>query len=198
MSTYLKHMGGYKYKQLMGKSYDEIQKLFDKEMKRVHTFVAMSSEAQESNEKKEEGSEEKAKGSKKKMLGRKRAGKEQQQESSKKQRMEEDKETAEVEEVEEDDEAELKKHLVIKKDEDIAIDAIPLVTKPHVIVDYKLHKEGMIVYYQLIRADGSSKRYSLMVRMLQDIDREDLLTLWKLVKTKHGDIRPEDEHERVM
>ncbi|GJV78319.1 hypothetical protein Tco_1509903 [Tanacetum coccineum] len=45
MSTYLKHMGGYKYKQLIGKSYDEIQKLFDKEMKRVNTFVAMSSEA---------------------------------------------------------------------------------------------------------------------------------------------------------
>ncbi|GJW54329.1 hypothetical protein Tco_0098414 [Tanacetum coccineum] len=34
-------------------------------------------------------------------------------------------------------------------------------------------------------------------RMLQDIDREDLETLWKLVKTKHGDTRPEDEHERV-
>ncbi|GJV77287.1 hypothetical protein Tco_1508871 [Tanacetum coccineum] len=43
ISTYLKHMGGYKHKQLMGKSYDEIQKLFDKEMKRVNTFVAMSS-----------------------------------------------------------------------------------------------------------------------------------------------------------
>ncbi|GJX83349.1 hypothetical protein Tco_0332830 [Tanacetum coccineum] len=82
MSTYLKHIGGYKHKQLMGKSYDEIQKLFDKEIKRVNTFVAMSSKAQESNENKEEGSEEKAKGSKKKMLGRKRAGKEQQQESS--------------------------------------------------------------------------------------------------------------------
>ncbi|GKA29097.1 hypothetical protein Tco_0715342 [Tanacetum coccineum] len=109
--------------------------------------------------------------------------------------MEEDKETNEVEE---DDEAELKKHLVIKKDEDIAIDAIPLATKPPVIVDYKIHKEGMMVHYQLIRADGSSKRYSLMIRMLQDIDREDLLTLWKLVKTKHGDIRPEYEHERVM
>ncbi|GJY60145.1 ribonuclease H-like domain-containing protein [Tanacetum coccineum] len=140
MSTYLKHMGGYKHKQLMGKTYDEIQKLFDKEMKRVNTFVAMSSEAQESNEKKEEGSEEKAKGSRKKMLGRKRARKEQQQESSKKQRMEEDKESDEVEEVEEDDEAELKKHLVIKKDEDIAIDAIPLATKPPMIIDYKIHK----------------------------------------------------------
>ncbi|GJZ01682.1 hypothetical protein Tco_0519643 [Tanacetum coccineum] len=36
------------------------------------------------------------------------------------------------------------------------------------------------------------------LKMLQDIDREDLQTLWKLVKTKHGDIRPEDEHERVL
>ncbi|GJZ18653.1 hypothetical protein Tco_0554776 [Tanacetum coccineum] len=166
MSTYLKHMCGYKHEQLMGKSYDEIQKLFDKEMKRVNTFVAMSSEAQESNEKKEEGSEEKAKGRRKKMLGRKRAGKEQQQESLKKQRMEEDKETNEVEEVEEDDTAELKKHLVIKNDDDIAIDAIPLATKPPIIVEYKLLKEGIMVHFQLIRANGSSKRYSSMIRML--------------------------------
>ncbi|GJR29488.1 hypothetical protein Tco_1105720 [Tanacetum coccineum] len=163
MSTYLKHMGGYTYKQLKGKSFDEIQKLFDKEMKRVNTFVAMGSKVQESNEKKVEGSEETAKGSRKKMLGRKRAGKEQQQESSKKQRMEEDKES---DEVEEDDEAELKKHLVIKKDEDIAIDAIPLATKPPMIVEYKLLKQGIMVHYQLIRADGSFKRYSSMIRML--------------------------------
>ncbi|GJT82639.1 hypothetical protein Tco_1056981 [Tanacetum coccineum] len=86
---------------LKGKSFDEIQKLFEKEMKRVNTFVAMGSEVQESKEKKVEGSEETAKSSRKKMLGRKRAGKEQQQESSKKQRMEEDKESDEVEEVEE-------------------------------------------------------------------------------------------------
>ncbi|GKB22077.1 hypothetical protein Tco_0856000 [Tanacetum coccineum] len=198
MSTYLKHMGGYKHKQLMGKSYDEIQKLFDKEMKRVNTFVAMSSEAQESNEKKVEGSEEKAKSSRKKSLGKKRAVKEHQQESPKRQKLEDDKETDEHEEVEADDTAELKKHLVIKKDDDIAIDAIPLATKPPMIVEYKLLKEGIMVHYQLIRADGSSKRYSSMIRMLQDIDREDLETLWKLVKTKHGDTRPEDEHERVL
>ncbi|GJT55846.1 hypothetical protein Tco_0990900 [Tanacetum coccineum] len=198
MSTYLKHMGGYTYKQLKGKSFDEIQKLFDKEMKRVNTFVAMGSEVQESKEKKVEGSEETTKGSRKKMLGRKRAGKEQQQESSKKQRMEEDKELDEVEEVSEDDEGELMKHLVIKKDEDITIDAIPLATKLPVIIDYKLHKEGMMVHYQLIRADGSSKRYSSMIRMPQGIDKEDLEALWKIVKTKYSDIRPEDEFERVL
>ncbi|GKB01343.1 hypothetical protein Tco_0829387 [Tanacetum coccineum] len=45
ISVYLKHMGGYKHNQLKGRSYDEIQKLFDKEMKRVNSFVAMNSEA---------------------------------------------------------------------------------------------------------------------------------------------------------
>ncbi|GJT71826.1 hypothetical protein Tco_1031112 [Tanacetum coccineum] len=44
MSTYLKNMAGFKHSQLKSKSYDEIQKLFDKEMKRVNTFVDMNSE----------------------------------------------------------------------------------------------------------------------------------------------------------
>ncbi|GJR39550.1 hypothetical protein Tco_1215234 [Tanacetum coccineum] len=146
-------------------------------------------------EKKEEGREETAKGSRKKMLGRKRAVKEQKEESLKKQKVEEEKES---EEVEEDDEVELKKLLVIKKDEDIAIDAIPLTTKLPVIIDYKLHKEGLLVHYELIRAYGSSKRYSSMIRMLQGIDREDLEALWRIVKAKYGDTRPEDEFERVL
>ncbi|GJS08188.1 hypothetical protein Tco_0364984 [Tanacetum coccineum] len=195
MSTYLKHIGGYTYKQLKGKSFDEIQKLFDKERKRVNTFVAMGSEVQESKEQKEEGREETAKGSRKKLLGRKRVEKEQQKGSSKKQKVEEEKESDEVDEV---DEAELKKLLVIKNDEDIAIDAIPLATKLPVIIDYKLHKEGMLVHYQLIRADESSKRYSLMIRMLQGIDKEDLEALWRIVKEKYDDTRPDNEFERVL
>ncbi|GJS55584.1 hypothetical protein Tco_0628946 [Tanacetum coccineum] len=134
-------------------------------------------ETQETNEKKVEGSEEKAKSSRKKSLGKKRAVREQQLESPKRQKLGDDKETDEHEEVEADDTAELKKHLVIKKDDDIAIDVIPLATKPPVIVDYKLLKEGIMVHYQLIRADGSSKRHSSMIRLLQGIDREDLQTL---------------------
>ncbi|GJY78255.1 hypothetical protein Tco_0484056 [Tanacetum coccineum] len=59
MSVYLKHMGGYKYNQLKGRSYDEIQKLFDKEMKRINSFVAMNSEAQEISGKKDKSSSKK-------------------------------------------------------------------------------------------------------------------------------------------
>ncbi|GJZ85139.1 hypothetical protein Tco_0650478 [Tanacetum coccineum] len=148
--------------------YEEIQKLFDNEMRRVNTFIPIDSEEVKSTKgteesSKAESSEEKAKGSRKKMLDKKRAGKEKQQESSKRQRMEDDKETDEHEEV---DEAELRKYLVIVKDDDIAIDAIPLATKPPVIVEYKLLREGIMAHYQLIRADGSSKRYSSMIRML--------------------------------
>ncbi|GKB32694.1 hypothetical protein Tco_0872095 [Tanacetum coccineum] len=47
-------------------------------------------------------------------------------------------------------------------------------------------------------ADGSSRRYSSMIKMLQNIDREVLETLWKLVKAKHGNTRPDDAYERVL
>ncbi|GKE25589.1 hypothetical protein Tco_1440973 [Tanacetum coccineum] len=50
MSTYLKNIGGYKYNQLKSKSYDEIQKLFDNEMKRINTFIPMDSEVMKSKE----------------------------------------------------------------------------------------------------------------------------------------------------
>ncbi|GJX12192.1 hypothetical protein Tco_0202051 [Tanacetum coccineum] len=52
--------------------------------------------------------------------------------------------------------------------------------------------EGMLVHYELIRAYGSSKRYSSMIRMLQGIDREDLEALWRIVKAIDiGDTRLE-------
>ncbi|GJS15909.1 hypothetical protein Tco_0410381 [Tanacetum coccineum] len=51
-----------------------------------------------------------------------------------------------------------KKHIEIVKDDEVAIDAIPLATKPPMIVEYKIVKEGQKGFYHLIRADGSSKR----------------------------------------
>ncbi|GJY86599.1 hypothetical protein Tco_0500625 [Tanacetum coccineum] len=179
MSTYLKNIGGYTYNQLKSKSYDEIQKLFDNEMKRVNTFIPLDSEVMKSKEGTEESSkrteDELESG---KSIGKKRAGKEEKQESSKRQRMEDDKETNEHEEAEEDDEAEMKKHMeVVQDDEEISIDSIPLATKPPIIVEYKIVKKGQKGFYHLIRADGSSNRYSSMIRMLQNISREDLETL---------------------
>ncbi|GJQ97526.1 hypothetical protein Tco_0008665 [Tanacetum coccineum] len=56
---------------------------------------------------------------------------------------------------------------IIPDEEEVAVDAIPLATKPPSI-------------------------------MLRSFDREDLETLWKLVKAKHGYTRPEEGYERVL
>nr|GEV44988.1 reverse transcriptase domain-containing protein [Tanacetum cinerariifolium] len=65
--------------------------------------------------------------------------------------------------------------------------------------NYLLKKDlRKISSYHLIRADGSSKRYSSMIQMLQHINRKDMDTLWKLVKAKYGNIRPEEGYKRVL
>ncbi|GJY46441.1 hypothetical protein Tco_0435504 [Tanacetum coccineum] len=179
MSIYLKNMARYKHNQLKTKSFEDIQMLFDKEMKRVNTFVDMDIELVKGSETRIEGSS-------------KRAREELKSENLKKQKLNENVE-AEV-----DDEKEMKKHIEIVPDDEVAIDAIPLATKPPIIVHWKIIKEGKMGYFQIIRADGSSKRYTSMIKMLLNINREDLETLWKLVKAKHGLTRPEEAYERVL
>ncbi|GJY00595.1 hypothetical protein Tco_0357613 [Tanacetum coccineum] len=104
----------------------------------------------------------------------KRAGDELKSDKSKKQKIDEH---VEVEKDDDQEEAEMKRHIEIVKDDEVEIDAIPLATKPPMIVEYKNDKDGRMGYFKLIRADGSSKKYSSMIKMLQDIDREDLETL---------------------
>ncbi|GJQ97468.1 hypothetical protein Tco_0008607 [Tanacetum coccineum] len=70
--------------------------------------------------------------------------------------------------------------------------------KEKIIVDYKIHRKGKQGYYEIMRADGSSKIYLLFSQLIKSSDREDLETLWKLVKAKHGDTRPEEGYERVL
>ncbi|GJZ92035.1 hypothetical protein Tco_0664100 [Tanacetum coccineum] len=155
MSTYLKNMAGYKHNQLKNKSFDDIQKLFDKAIKRVNTFVDIDTKLVE-------GSEVRAEAEIAQESSSKRAGTE------------------------------------LEQEKEVAIDAIPLATKPPSIVDNKIHKEGKKTYYQIIRADGSLKMYLVFSHMLKSFDREDLETLWKLVKAKHRSTRPEESYERVL
>ncbi|GKF80280.1 hypothetical protein Tco_0238882 [Tanacetum coccineum] len=106
----------------------------------------------------------------------KRSGDELEQENAKKQKVDDDQEAAKMKEL----------MKFIPNEEEVAVDAIPLATKPPSIVDWKIVKEGKISYFQIIRVDGSSKRYSAFIQMLKSFDKEDLETLCKLVKAKHG------------
>nr|GEV90049.1 hypothetical protein [Tanacetum cinerariifolium] len=121
--------------------------------------------------------------------------KDKRKESSKKQKLDEQTEEEVEAQADTDQEVEeMKLYVNIVPDEDISIDDIPLATKPPVIVEYKIVKEGKISTYHIIRADGSTKRYTSMIKFLENIDREDLETLWKLVKDKHRNTRPEENY----
>ncbi|GJW30948.1 hypothetical protein Tco_0047823 [Tanacetum coccineum] len=118
----------------------------------------------------------------------KRAGDELEQEKAKKQKIDDDQEKVKMKKLME----------VISDEEGVAIDAISLSTKPPSIVYYKIIKEGKIIIYQFIRVDGSLKRYSTVIHMLRNFDREDLETMWKIVKASYGYTRPEEGFERVL
>ncbi|GKD36779.1 hypothetical protein Tco_1256986 [Tanacetum coccineum] len=118
----------------------------------------------------------------------KRVGAELEQEVAKKHKVNEDKDTTELQGL----------MKVIPDEEKIAIDVVPLATKPPSIVDWKIHKEGKKSYYQIIRADGSSKMYLVFSQLLKRFDRKDLETLWKLIKAKYRSTRPEEGYERVL
>ncbi|GKF33584.1 hypothetical protein Tco_0106784 [Tanacetum coccineum] len=179
-------MEGKKPKDLKNKSINFIQKMLDRAFKRVNTFVDFRTDL--------------VKGSSK------RAGTKLKQEVTKKQKVNDVQETAKVDDVQEtvkvdDDQkaAKIKELMeIVPAEEEVAIDAIPLATKPPTIVDWKNHKEGKKTYYQIIKADGSSKMYLVFSHMLKSFDSEDLETLWKLVKAKYGSTRPIEDLDLIL
>nr|GEW08472.1 hypothetical protein CTI12_AA044460 [Tanacetum cinerariifolium] len=83
-----------------------------------------------------------------------------------------------------DEEAyEIKRHLQIvpNDDDDVYTEATPLASKVPA-VDYQIHHENNKPYYKIIRAVGTHKLFLSFITLLKNFNREDLETLWKLVK----------------
>nr|GEY18611.1 putative ribonuclease H-like domain-containing protein [Tanacetum cinerariifolium] len=182
MVMYLRNRGGYKQSYFKRMKYEDIGTIFERVWDRVHTFVPKDSEI------------------KKEVM--KRSGFHLQQESSKKQKLDQQTKKKEKEvkaQADSDQEVEeMKLYMRIVPDEDIAIDAIALATKPSVIVEFKIVKEGKISTYHIPRANKSTKRYTSIINLLENIDKEDLKAPWKLVKGKHRNTSPEEGYKRVL
>nr|GEU96495.1 hypothetical protein [Tanacetum cinerariifolium] len=126
MCMHLKNQGGYKQSYFKGMKYEDIEPIFERAWDQVYTFVPKDSEIE------------------KEFM--KRYGFHLQQESSKKQKLdhqtEEEEEDVEAQVDSDQEVEEMKLYMRIVLDEKIAIDAIPLATKPLVIIKYKTVKEG--------------------------------------------------------
>ncbi|GKF68793.1 hypothetical protein Tco_0198472 [Tanacetum coccineum] len=166
--------------------------MFDKEIKRVNTFVDYRTElVEESSKKAEIELEENSKKAEVEIAQKsnsKRVEDELEQENAKKQKVDEDKETLELQSLME----------VVPDEKEVVIDVVPLATKPPTIVDWKIHKKGEKSYYQIIRADGKSQMYRVFSQMLKSFSREDLEDLYKLVKAKYGLTRLVEDLDLIL
>nr|GEV94846.1 hypothetical protein [Tanacetum cinerariifolium] len=112
--------------------------------------------------------------------GGKRKGENFEQDIAKKQRIDKDAD-------------ELKRHLqiVANDDDDVYTEATPLASKIPV-VDYQIHYENNKPYYKILRADGTHKIFLSFITLLKNFNREDLETLWKLVKKRFESTEPKN------
>ncbi|GJZ53221.1 hypothetical protein Tco_0608106 [Tanacetum coccineum] len=87
--------------------------------------------------------------------------------------------------------------LTIVSNDDSAVNIESLATK-YPIVDWKTHiLTEDIIYYQIIKADGSTKNYKIFSAMLDDFDRQDVLDLNRLVKERFETTSPEG-YDRLL
>nr|GEU38623.1 putative ribonuclease H-like domain-containing protein [Tanacetum cinerariifolium] len=74
-------------------------------------------------------------------------------------------------------------------DDDLYTEATPLASKVP-IIDYQIHHENNKPHYKIIRVDGTHKLFLSFITLLKNFDREDLETLWKLVKERFESTEP--------
>ncbi|GKC18160.1 hypothetical protein Tco_1014942 [Tanacetum coccineum] len=169
MMTYLKNMGGYKHSQLKGKSYEEIQGLYERKQKRIQDFTPMDSEKEAQK------------------LGKRLkrvAGSYATQKSPKKPKvMKSAKDVTEEEAAEyEKDKEELRLSLKIISNDDNEVNYEPLSRKfPIVNWEYQLlgkMEEKDRYVYKLTRADGSSSYHGDIQAFFRRLDRQDLNDLY--------------------
>nr|GEY18654.1 ribonuclease H-like domain, reverse transcriptase, RNA-dependent DNA polymerase [Tanacetum cinerariifolium] len=93
----------------------------------------------------------------------------------------------------------LKRHLEIMPDEDddVYTEATPLVRKVPV-VDYEIKHLNNKPHYKIIRADGTHKLYVSFVTLLKNFDKEDLESLWSLVKERFSTSKPNNFSDDLL
>nr|GEU53291.1 putative reverse transcriptase, RNA-dependent DNA polymerase [Tanacetum cinerariifolium] len=81
--------------------------------------------------------------------------------------------------------------VIVQENEIKEKEATPLASKVPV-VDYQIHHENNKPYYKIIKADGTHKLFLSFITLLKNFDREDLETLWKLVKERFKTTEPKN------
>nr|GEU28783.1 hypothetical protein [Tanacetum cinerariifolium] len=173
MMVYLKNTAGFTLDFFKGVSYDDIRPIFEAKFNGNLEFLLKSKEQME---------EEESRGIA--LINETPA-----QKAAKKRRL-----NKEAEDVEE-----LKQHLEIVPDEDddVYTEATPLARKVPV-VDYQIIHVDNKPRYKIIRADDTHQLYRSFITMLKTFDRDDLETLWNIVKERFSTSKPNNFSDEYL
>ncbi|GJW81790.1 hypothetical protein Tco_0145765 [Tanacetum coccineum] len=193
MSTYLKNQGTWKLSQLKKLTFEEIKEKFDKLVEQIDTFVPMSLEATKARMKRYSEEIQTRTSKKQKIVHDSGSVELQEKVAAKDVPMTEEKAGETIVPKEEDEDSETDKEENME-----AIDATPVATKSHVVVNWKIFQQGQRSICQIIRANGADTIYMSFRAMLKNITREDLTELYRLVMPKYGANRPKNAYDRVL
>nr|GEX68543.1 putative ribonuclease H-like domain-containing protein [Tanacetum cinerariifolium] len=173
MITYLKNTAGFRLDYFKGMSYDDIRPIFEAKFNANIEFLLKSKEQieEEANRALESINETPA------------------QKATKRRRL--NKEDKDVEEI--------KQHLEIVPDEDddVYTEATPLARKVPV-VDYQIIHLNNKPRYKIIRADETHQLYVSFITLLKNFDREDLESLWSIVKERFFTSKPNNFSDEYL
>nr|GEY46330.1 hypothetical protein [Tanacetum cinerariifolium] len=93
------------------------------------------------------------------------------------------------EEAQEADNLRIRLEIVPNEDDDVFVEAVPLAQKAPV-VDYQVVVIDNKPKYKIIRADDTHQFYISFTTLLKNFNREDLETLWRIVKDKFSTKKP--------
>ncbi|GJY74706.1 hypothetical protein Tco_0479137 [Tanacetum coccineum] len=218
MATYLKNQGGWKLAQIKKLTDEELKEKFEYLMRSMERFVPMDTEKES---RKRTGVELQTESSKKLKSDTREdvsVPKEKDKESVKREEefeikkpvlrytkrkslarkgLQKKPESAKSG-TEEDVEAYMEERVDEPSSEEFPMSSIPQGPAPAKIVKWQIIKTGKRGAYQIIREDNTDVVYVNFQGLLNDLTRDDLKELYRLMMLKYGDNRPEEDFERVL
>nr|GEV22029.1 hypothetical protein [Tanacetum cinerariifolium] len=172
-------MTGYKIEFFKGMTYDKIRPIFETEYKKVQTLFKLDKDVQEPK-KKRVADETLLQESFKKLREAEVLGSESTQEIP----------SNVPKEITEED---VQNMLEIVPVPEFKVEALQV---KYPIIDWEIYAEGSRLYWKIIRVGGITEAYQNFKDMLKGFDREDLVTLWNLVKEKFSSAVPSEDKEK--
>nr|GEV11715.1 hypothetical protein [Tanacetum cinerariifolium] len=175
------NMVGYKIEYFRGMTYNKVRPIFEMEYKKVQTLFKPDKDVQKPKKKRV-------------------ADETLLQESFKKLKATEVSRSKSTQEIPSNDPKEM-----TEEDVQNMLESVPVpefkVEALHVkypIIDWEIHIEGSRTYWKIIRVGGIAEAYQSFEDMLKGFDREDLVSLWNLVKEKFNSAVPSEDKEKVL